>query len=47
MDDVGIDLHRDSFKAVVVDDAGKRRHIKKYDNTRGSVSELLSECSSN
>lgn len=44
MNYIGIDLHRDSFHAVVVDERGKVNHSQKYPNFVDSVDTLLGNC---
>lgn len=47
MEYIGIDLHRDNFYAVIMDEKGEVTHSKRYLNSEESVSELLGLCSDN
>lgn len=42
MEYIGIDLHKKSFTACVMDGDGKALHSQKYDNSCKSVVQLLS-----
>lgn len=44
MNYIGIDLHRDNFWAVIMDDKGEITHSKRYVNAEESVVELLALC---
>lgn len=44
MNYLGIDLHKKSFQAVIMDQAGEVLHCQKYENTRHEVLALLAQC---
>lgn len=44
MNYLGIDLHKKSFQAVVMDQVGEVLHCQKYENTREEVLALLAQC---
>lgn len=44
MEYIGIDLHRDNFWAVIMDEKGSIAHSKRYSNSTESVSEVLRLC---
>lgn len=44
MNYIGIDLHRDNFHAVVMDENGESLHSQKYVNCQEAVNHLLTHC---
>lgn len=44
MNYLGIDLHKKSFQAVIMDQAGEVLHCQKYENTREEVLALPAQC---
>ena len=44
MNYLGIDLHKKSFQAVIMDQAGDILHCQKYKNTREEALALLAQC---